>query len=53
MPTSFQGGRLFVEVPSSAHLAELRGFHLADIQARANKELGEARIKKVVLKLRT
>jgi hypothetical protein len=53
VPTSFRGGQLFVEVSSSVRMSELRGFHLAGIQARANQALGEKRIKKVVLKLKS
>jgi hypothetical protein len=52
VPSGFRRGQLFVEVSSSVVLAELRGFHLEEIRARANKVLGEERVKKVVLKLR-
>ncbi len=50
-PAAFRAGQLVVEVSSSVHLAELKGFHSEDIRARANSQLGEARIKKVVFKL--
>lgn len=52
-PASFRAGQLVVEVASSAHLAELKGYHGEGIRARANTALGEARIKKVVFKLRS
>lgn len=52
-PVSFRGGQLVVEVRSSVHLAELKGYHSEAIRARANAELGEARIQKVVFKLKS
>jgi hypothetical protein len=51
-PSAFRGGQLFVEVTSSVHLAELRGFHAEGIRARANQALGQERIRKVVLRLK-
>ena len=50
-PCSFRAGQLTVEVASSVHLAELKGYHAETIRARANAALGEARIRKVTFKL--
>lgn len=52
-PVSFRGGQLVVEVASSVHLSELKGYHGEGIRGRANTALGEARIKKVVFKLKS
>ena len=52
LPTSFRGGQLVVEVASSVHLAELKGYHAEAIRARANAALGEVRIQKIVFKLK-
>ena len=52
IPTGYRRGHLYVEVSSSVQLAELRGFHLEGLRTRANKVLGDERIKKVVLKLK-
>ena len=51
-PVAFRGGQLTVEVPTSVHLAELKGFHGEGLRARANQLLGEPRIHKVVFKLK-
>jgi hypothetical protein len=52
-PVAFSEGRLTVEVGSSVVLAELRGFHAESLRARANATLGEARIRKVVFRLKS
>ena len=52
-PVSFRGGQLTVEVSSAVRLAELKGFHGEGIRSRANTALGEARIRKVVFKLKS
>lgn len=53
LPASFRAGQLVVEVTSSVHLSELKSFHGERIRARANATLGEARIQKVVFKLKS
>jgi len=53
VPTAFRAGQLVVEVASSVQLAELKGYHSEAIRARANAALGEARIRKVVFKLKS
>lgn len=50
-PVAFRGGELVVEVDSSAHLAELRGFTGEDVRQRANERLGRERILRVVYRL--
>jgi hypothetical protein len=52
-PVAFRAGQLSVEVATSVHLAELKGFHGEPIRARANAALGETRIHKVVFKLKS
>lgn len=52
VPTAFRGGQLTVEVATSVHLAELKGFHGEGIRVRANTLLGETCIHKVVFKLK-
>ena len=51
-PVAFRSGQLTVEVGSSVALAELKGFHSEKLRVRANAALGDARIRKVVFKLR-
>ena len=53
IPVSFRAGQLCIEVASSAHLAELKGFHGEGFRKQANAVLGEARIHKVVFKLKS
>ncbi len=53
VPVSFRAGQLVVEVLSSVHLSELKGYHGEGLRARANAALGEALIKKVVFKLKS
>lgn len=52
-PVAFRDGQLTVEVGSSVALAELKGFHTETFRARANAALGEAKIRKVVFKLKS
>jgi hypothetical protein len=52
IPVAFRAGQLTVEVATSVHMAELKGFHGEGLRARANTLLGEARIHKVVFKLK-
>jgi hypothetical protein len=52
-PCDFRAGQLVVEVASSVHLAELKGYHSEGIKKRANQALGETRIHKVVFKLKS
>ena len=52
IPVAFRAGQLTVEVATSVHLAELKGFHGEGIRARANTLLGEPSIHKVVFKLK-
>lgn len=53
VPVSFRAGQLVVEVVSSVQLSELKSFHGERIRARANATLGEARIQKIVFKLKS
>ncbi len=50
-PVAFRAGELVVEVDSSAHLGELRGFTGEDVRRRANERLGSERILRVVYRL--
>lgn len=50
-PVAFRAGELVVEVDSSAHLGELRGFTGEDLRRRANERLGSERILRVVYRL--
>lgn len=52
-PVAFRAGQLTVEVSSSVRLSELKSFHGEGIRAKANTALGEARIHKVVFKLKS
>jgi len=52
-PVAFRSGQLTVEVASSVRLSELKGFHAERFRAKANASLGEARIRKVVFKLKS
>ncbi len=52
-PVSFRDGQLTLEVGSSVALAELKGFHAEGFRQRANASLGEAKIRKVVFKLKS
>jgi len=52
-PVAFRGGQLTVAVPSSVHLAELKGYHGESIRARANALLGSVRIQKVKFELKS
>lgn len=52
VPVAFRAGQLTVEVASSAHLAELKGYHGEGIRARANALLGQPSIHKTVFKLK-
>jgi hypothetical protein len=53
IPVAFRAGQLTVEVSSSVRLSELKSFHGEGIRAKANAALGEARIHKVVFKLKS
>ena len=48
----FRDGELVVEVASSAHLGELRGFTGEQYRVAANRILGSERITRVTFKLR-
>jgi hypothetical protein len=52
-PVAFQGGQLTVEVGTPLALAELKGFHGEGLRTKANAALGEQRIRKVVIKLKS
>jgi Dna[CI] antecedent, DciA len=52
-PVRFRSGELLVEVRSSAHLHDLRGFTGEDYRRKTNEALGEETVRKVVFKLRT
>ena len=50
-PVAFRNGDLTVEVASSALLQELKSFTADGFRRKANEILGDARIRRVVVKL--
>ena len=53
VPVRFRGDVLTVEVDSSAHLQELRNFTGDMYRTKANEQLGNEAIRKVVFKLKS
>ena len=49
---SFRAGELVVEVESSPHLAELKGFTGESYRQEANRRLGSERIRRINYKLK-
>ena len=52
-PVAFRSGQLTVEVATPLALAELKGFQAEGLRARTNAALGEERVRKVVIKLKS
>ena len=51
-PVQFKFGELTVEVESAAHMHELQNFTAEQYRRAANTQLGEERIKKILLRLK-
>jgi hypothetical protein len=50
-PVAFRSGELRVEVDSASHLHDLKGFTGEEFRSRANAQLGQEKIRRVVYKL--